>query len=178
VAGGDFGGELARAGAGSSIPTAQEGINRISDGLFYVDRMVKDMKLGEAAGLVVNSCGTVMQPCLREVELSYADRATFAIRINLATLRAFAGGTGSGFDDFLVARGAPELASRMTAKLDVAIAKAAALPDSFLQALQPPDYSKVVEALAAIRDFTDDLKSQFLTVLALEIPDDVAADND
>ena len=31
---------------------------------------------------------------------------------------------------------------------------------------------------AAIVAFTDDLKSQFLTVLALEIPNDVAADND
>jgi hypothetical protein len=40
------------------------------------------------------------------------------------------------------------------------------------------DRDLVVQTHAAITLFTDDLKSQFLTVLALDIPDDVAADND
>jgi hypothetical protein len=40
------------------------------------------------------------------------------------------------------------------------------------------DYADVVAAHAAVKLFTDDLKSQFLTVLGLDIPDDVAADND
>ena len=35
-----------------------------------------------------------------------------------------------------------------------------------------------VATYRAIDMFTDDLKSQFLTLLALEIPDDVAGDND
>ena len=63
------------------------------------------------------------------------------------------------------------------ANLDAAIEKANALPDSYVGALQS-NYSAVVETHAAITLFTDDLKSQFLTVLALDIPDDVAADND
>jgi len=65
----------------------------------------------------------------------------------------------------------------MTANLDAAIAKAAALPDSFTAALQTR-YTDVVDTHAALTLFTTDLKSQFLTVLALDIPDDVAADND
>lgn len=175
--------ELAEAGSSSSsIPSAQEAVNRISDGLFYVDKMVKDMKLGEAAGISINACGTVGTPCDREVELRYADRASFAIRTNLVTLRqAFTGTTptadGPGFDDFLIAVGQGELATRMTTNLDAAIAQANALPDSFLTALSA-DYAKVVATHTAITTFTDDLKSQYLTVLALEIPDDVAADND
>lgn len=181
--GGDYASTLANAGkTGSSIASAQEGVNRISDGLFYVDRMVKDMKLAEAAGLAINVCGTVQEPCDREVELRYGDRATFAIRANLGTIRAvFTGKTaasdGPGFDDFLREVGSTELADRMTANLDAAIAKAAALPDSFLGALAT-DYANVVATHAAVNLFTDDLKSQFLTVLALEIPADVAADND
>lgn len=181
--GGDYVGELARAGlAGSSIPSAHEGVNRISDALFYVDHMVKGMKVGEAAGIAINACGTVGTPCEREVELRYADRATFAIRANLAAFReAFTGTTttvdGPGFDDLLRAVGHAELAERMTANLDAAIAAAAALPDSFLAALAS-DYPTVVALHAALDVFDDDLKSQFLTVLALEIPDDVAADND
>ena len=181
--GGNYLGELANAGtSASSIPSAQEGVNRISDGMFYVDEIVKDMKLAEAAGIAVNSCQTVQTPCVREVELRYSDRATFALRTNLASLReAYTGTTpsrdGPGFDDFVIALGQPELAARMTANLDTAIAATAALPDSFLSALDT-DYAKVVATHAAVRAFTDDLKSQFLTVLDLEIPNDVAADND
>jgi len=181
--GGDYVGELANAGtSASSITSAQEGINRISDGMFYVDKMVKDMKLAEAAGIALNACQTVQTPCIREVELRFSDRGTFALRANLAALReALTGmtsaGDGPAFDDFMRALGQPELADRMTAELDGAIAAAAALPDSFLTALDT-DYAKVVATHAAVRAFTDDLKSQFLAVLDLEIPDDVAADND
>lgn len=181
--GGDYAGQLARAGeAGSSFASAHDGVNVVSDGLFYVDKMVKDMKLAEAAGIAINACGTVGTPCDREVELRYADRATFAIRANLTTLReAFTGTTatadGPGFEEFLRATGNPELADRMITSLDAAIAQAAALPDSFLTALTS-DYAQVVATHTAVSAFTDDLKSQFLTVLALEIPDDVAADND
>ena len=181
--GGDYASVLANAGrSGSPFGSAQEGVNLVSDGVFYVDRMVKDMKLAEAAGLAVNACGTVEEPCEREVELRFADRATVAIRANLGTIRAvFTGKTatsdGPGFDDFLRELGSSELADRMTASLDNAIAKAGALPDSFLGALTS-SYADVVATHAAIKLFTDDLKSQFLTVLALEIPDDVATDND
>jgi hypothetical protein len=65
----------------------------------------------------------------------------------------------------------------MTTHLDAAIANAVALPDSLVGALQS-DYAAVVATHAAVNLFTDDLKSQFLTVLALDIPDDVAADTD
>lgn len=192
--GGDFLGALARAGqSGSPFRSAHAAVNEISDGMFYVDAVVKDMKLGEPAGLAVNSCGTVEAPCLREAELGLSDRAAFAIRANLGALRqaftgAAPGADGPGFDDFLRALGQGELADRMTASLDEAIAKAGALPDAMIAALatdrdgdadvDSADYPEIVAAHAAIKRFTDDLKSQFLTVLALEIPDDVATDND
>lgn len=181
--GGNYVGQLATAGtSGSTLTNAHAAVNQVSDALFYVDKMVKDMKLAEAAGIAINACESVQMPCLREVELRFADRSTFAIRANLSALReAFTGttarGDGPGFDDFLIAVGSAELATRMTANLDLAIAQAAALPDSFLTALDQ-DYAKVVSTHAAVRSFTDDLKSQFLTVLALEIPDDAATDND
>ena len=180
--GGGYVDELSDAGAGSSIASAQAGLNLVSDGMFYIDSMVKDMKLGEAAGIALNVCDAVQMPCDREVELRFADRATYAIRANLTALRRVftgEGGTqpGPGFDDFLIGVGHPEVASRMTANLDAAIAKANALPDSFLTALSS-NYADVVALHAAIKLFTDDMKSQFLTVLALDIPDDVATDND
>jgi hypothetical protein len=179
---GNYVGELARAGMGSSISSAHAGINLVSDSFFYIDRMVKDMKLAEAAGIAVNACGTVQEPCVREVEHRFADRATAAIRINLTTLREAITGTtatadGPGFDDFLIEIGQPEVAAGMTAQLDDAIAKANALPESFLGALST-DYAAIVDTHTAVKLFTNDLKSQFLTLLALDIPDDVASDND
>lgn len=161
---------------------AQEALNHVSDGMFYVDKMVKDMKLGEAAGIALNACDAVQAPCPREVELRFSDRATFALRGNLIALRqVFTGKTptsdGPGFDDWLVFAGHPELATRMTASLDAAIAEAAALPDSFNTALTA-QYADVATLHGSVKAFTDDLKSQFLTVLGLEIPNDVATDND
>lgn len=186
--GGDYANQLAAAGTpASSIPTAQEAVNRVSDSLFYLDRFVKDMKLGEAAGIVMNACGTVQMPCEREIELRFADRSVAALRINLRSFRQVFTGTvragdavaaeGPSFEDFLRAVGATELADRMVANIDAALAAADALPDSFRAALAD-DYAAVVATHTAIRAITDDLKSQFLTTLALEIPDDVAADND
>jgi uncharacterized protein len=183
ASGGNYLRELSAAGTSdSSIPSAQEGVNHVSDGLFYVDRIVKDMKLGEAAGIVENSCGEIGEACDREVEHRHADHATQAIRINLATLReVFTGDVpdapGPGFDDFLISVGAEEVATRMTASIDGAIAAADALPESFLTGLHG-EPARVVAAHAALKLVTDDLKSQFLTVLGLEIPDEVAGDND
>jgi predicted lipoprotein len=181
--GGNYAAQLALAGrTGSAIASAQDAVNLISDAMFYADSVVKDMKLGEAAGIAVNACGAVDAPCEREVELRYADRSSAAIRINLRALRQLFTGTaptgdGPAFDDFLTALGHADVADRMRGKLDAAIAAADALPDSFLAALAQ-HYDQVVATYRAIDAFTDDLKSQFLTLLALEIPDDVATDND
>jgi len=187
--GGNYADELARAGQGSSLPGAHEAVNMVSNSFFYVDRIVKDMKLGEAAGIVAtNACGAISTPCLREVELQYSDRASFAIRANLRALTEALTGDrpvrdehlpsqGPGFDDFLIAIGHSDLAASMLDDLAAANAKLDALPDSFLGALAN-NYQAVVDSHAAVKLFTNDLKSQFLTVLSLDIPDDVASDND
>ena len=181
--GGDFAGELARAGqSGSMFTTAHQAVNVVSDGLFFVDYTVKDTKIAEPAGIAQNDCGTVGTPCPQAVEHAFSDRATFALRANLSSLRdtftgTSAAGNGIGFDDFLRELGHGDVADRMVASLDGAVAAAAALPDSFTTALAN-DYEDVVATHAAVKRFTDDLKSQFLTLLALELPNDVPADND
>ncbi len=173
--GGDYVGQLA------ALPE-RDALNMISDGLFYVDRMVKDMKLGESAGIVINSCGTVEEPCLREMEHRFADRGTQALRVNLRALRdvftgAYGAEGGLGFDDYLIAVGATDIAARMTANLDATVAAADAVSDSFTAALTT-DRASVVAVHISAKTVTDDMKSQFLTVLGLDIPDDVAGDND
>src|SRR4051794_19737140 len=70
------------------------------------------------------------------------------------------------------ALGHADVSERMLARLDASIAAANALPDSLITALTT-DYDHVVATHRAVAAFTADLKSQFLTLLALEIPDDV-----
>ncbi len=183
---GNYRGQLLEAGtSASAIPSQQEAVNRITDGLFYVDRFVKDMKLGEAAGIVMNSCSTVQQPCMAEVEHRFADHGKQAILDNWRALReVFTGtastdrpGDGPGVDDFLIAVSAGDVADRMVRELDAAITAAEAIEGSLLGALAS-NYDGVVASYDAAKAFTDDLKSQFLTTLGLDVPDDVATDND
>lgn len=82
-----------------------------------------------------------------------------------------------GFDDFLIARGAPELAAQIQADTTEALARVGALPGTMDQALTQ-DRNQVIEAYEAVKKVTDDLKTQFVTVLNLRVPDEGAGDND
>lgn len=179
----DYAAHLAAAGqAGSMIASQREALNMVSDALFYLETMVKDMKIGEAAGISMNVCGTVDEACVREAELRYANLGTPSLRQNLQSWRAafsgsFDGVDGLGFDDYLAAAGAPDVAARMLAEIDNAIASATALPDDFLATLAS-QRAQLVALYGQVKAVTDDQKSQFLTLLGLDIPDDIATDND
>jgi predicted lipoprotein len=164
--------------AGSPFRTAHEAVNRVSDGLFVLDTDVKDMKIAEPAGIALASCGTLGQPCPQELESPWSSHAKENILADLRGFRAiFTGGGGPGFDDFLRARGAAELAATMEADLEAALAAVAAIPGTLAVAITTsPD--EVRAAHAAVKKITDALKSQFLTVLALELPADLGDDGD
>jgi predicted lipoprotein len=181
--GGDYAGQLARAGQdGSQFARAQDAVNIVAGGMLTGQFLIKDMKIGEPAGIIDNACGSVGAPCMLELELPFSDRTTFAVRASLAALREVFTGTtatadGPAFDDFLRALGHGDVADQMIGHLDATIASAAQVPDRFTTALMT-DYQKVVAVHAALRTFAADLNSQFLTLLALEIPNDVPTDND
>jgi predicted lipoprotein len=170
---------LASAGeAGSPFESAHAAVNVVSDALFYVDYFVKDMKIAEPAGIVPNACGLAGTVCPAELESPHAPHGKENVLANLRAFRAvFTGGDGLGFDDFLAAVNAAELSTTMLADLDAAVAAVEAIPgDLGTAAVDAPE--AVAAAHAAVKRVTDNLKSQFLTVLSLDIPDDVAADND
>lgn len=171
-----YAGELA---AGSP----QEAANLISDAMFYLDTETKDMKLAEPAGIAVNSCGAIEEPCPDELESPHARHSKENVIANLAGFRMLftgdrePGGAGLGFDDFLVGLGAGDLSTEMTGEIDAALASAGDIPGTLEEAIASSRES-VVSAHGAVKAVTDDLKSQFLTVLGLDAPDDAAADND
>ena len=177
--GGNFAGELATAGKESkSFSTAQDGLNAISDAMFFVDTVVKDMKLAVPVGL--SDCK--IDVCPGKLESKYRNRSKEHIANNLRGIQhLFLGGSpeenGSGFDDLMFASGATDLANDMTDRIAKAITAVEAIEGSMKDALTN-DPDSVVAAYNAVKAFTDLFKTDFMGVLDLEVPQRAASDND
>jgi uncharacterized protein len=174
---------LATFGSASAFESAQAGLNVVTDAMFYLDTETKDMKVAEPAGIAVNACGTVGQPCPQELESPRARHSRENVLANLRGFQMLFLGQGLdgvdrvGFDDFLRAFDAAAVAGQMSAAIAAAIAAVEAIPGPMEDALQA-DYQSVADAHAGVKGVTDILKSQFLTVLGLDLPDGGASDND
>jgi len=177
--GGNFIAELTDPGRGGSVyGTAQEGLNAISDAMFYLSEETEDMKLGTPLGII--SCPT--EQCPEALESQWALRSKEHVIANLLgfELLFFGGdpdGDDLGFDDLLGDMGASDVADDMANALASAIAATEAVPGTFRDALtqDEPAMAAVFDALISV---TDILKSDFLSVLDLEAPDRAAGDND
>lgn len=177
--GGGFAASLASAGqTGSIFATDRVAMNLVSDGLFYLDTETKDRKLAVPLGLV--DCAEAT--CPEAVESRYARRSRTHVKNNLIGFRRVLAGCdadgGVGFDDLLEALGKGALAADMKANIEAAIAAADALPADDLAEVLAADKEKVVALHAAVKKITDDLKTEFVTVLDLELPQSVEGDND
>ncbi|MCU0682564.1 MAG: imelysin family protein [Polyangiaceae bacterium] len=176
---GAFRAQFVGAGAGSTVyPGEQNALNAVSNAMFYVDQEVKDFKVGRPVGYYECSAAT----CPELVEARFSRNSVNNIRSNLRGFaRLFngcgAGDTGLGFDDWLGAVGADDLAGRMRAALAGAEATAAAIELPIDEALAA-DPAKVAALHASIKTLTDLLKTEFITVLNLELPRSAEGDND
>ncbi len=181
---GNFTGALAVAGTGgSSFARAQDAVNVVSDAMFYLDQITKDKKLAEPTGIAINRCGNGGVICPAELESQYAHVSKENIEQNLVGFRRLFLGNdaedrpGVGFDDFLDQLGAGTLRATMVADLEGALAALRAIPGTLDAALlDSPE--QVLELHARVKAVCDQMKSQFLTVLGLEIPNGAAGDND
>jgi predicted lipoprotein len=181
---GNYIGVLESAGdTGSMFASAQAAVNVVSDAMFYIHNEVQDMKLGEPAGITINSCATVQEPCLAELESQYAAHSLPSVVENLIAFEQVflgndaAGTPGVGFDDFLRELDAGALADKITSDITAARTAAEGLSGPLRDALST-DYNAVVALHALVKTISDEMKSQFTAVLALELPDSAAADND
>lgn len=173
--------QLQNAGqSGSEYASAQAALDELFAALYYVELIIKDLKLGKPAGLHVSCTETT---CADAVESPWAGTAKENIVANLRAFRAlFTGGETPdtprpGFDDALRTLGAGALADEMLADTDAAIAAIESISVPLREAIadHPDD---VRAAFTALKALTDDLKSQFVTVLNLRVPQVGAADND
>ncbi|HEU4412645.1 MAG TPA: imelysin family protein [Polyangiaceae bacterium] len=189
-AGGNFGAEVANAGAGSATyRSGQDALNAINNALFYVEVWVRDQKLAIPLALsMTRGCAMPVNGiCPNTLESPFANRSQRNVRSNLVGFRKlFRGcdddaGAGVGFDDLLTGTGAEgaELATLMAAQLDASFAAVDALPEGAMTeasiAAQKP---AVTNVFTSVGNLVSLMKSQFLSVLDLEPPVVSEGDND
>lgn len=175
----DFVSTLARA-PNATFASQQMAFNTVSDAMFYLDDQVKNMKVGNPAGLVPECAAP---PCLEAVESPWAKRSKEHIRANVAAyeqllLGCGPGATGLGFDDLLAAIGA----SHVTDKLVASVSAIRAALDGLTEPTFEEDLQKnpagVRALFDALRANAVVMKSELVTVLDLEIPRKLEGDND
>jgi uncharacterized protein len=178
-AGGAFVNELATAGSGSTIyGTQRDGLNAVSDALFYLEKETKDEKLAIPLGVL--DCPT--ETCPNALELRLAPHSKQAIAENIAGFRLlFTGGPASddlGFDDWLTAYGASDVAASIISALDEADAALAAIEEDDLAITLANDPESLAAVHSALKLLATELKTRFVSILDLELPKSVEGDND
>jgi len=179
----DFIPQLDDAGKGGKLfDTTQDGLNALTNALFYVDYFTRDRKLGEPLGVTTMCTGD--SACA--TELPYAHLSKQAIVKNLEALRdAFRGlppeGDTSeamwGLSDLLRSVDAASVAGDIEWLIDEALADVEAIEGS-LEAAPKSAGSHAMQAFDALQALCDRLNSDFLLKLSLNAPVRPAGDND
>lgn len=175
-----FATQLKEAGSSNSIfTTDHEAVNVISDALFYIDSFTKDEKLAIPLGLLANSCGSVA--CPEEVESLLSEHSLTNIKNNLLAFQKMFNGSENadaiGFNDYLIDVGDTITAEEMQTNITKALTAIDQLTSSLADTLENnPD--QVEQIHTDVKDITDQLKADFITSLALELPATSAGDND
>ena len=177
---GNFVATLASAGTGQVFVSQQMAFNAVSNAFFYIDDFVKNMKLGKPAGF---NPGCAAPPCVADVESPWAHRSKEHLKNNLVgfdrLLRGCsADGSGLGWDDLLTAVGDAALAKRLTDALGVSRGLLDALKEPTLEEDLVKDAAGVKALYDSLRVIVVLLKTEFITVLDLELPKRVEGDND
>lgn len=166
---------------GSDFNNLHEAVNRISDAIFYLDTVTKDSKLAVPLGLFDNDCQ--QNACPENLESQYANHSLENIRSNLIAIRTiFTGETDgnantTGFDDYLIEEGAQATATNINNAIDNAINNIDAYQVTLNNALVNST-NNVQVTHDQIKAITDQLKTDFITQLALQLPASSAGDND
>lgn len=171
-------------------------LSAVSDALFFVDKELKDLKVGGVLGRV--GCTPVDCTARTEVESPYSDNALNNLHHNLQAFEdVFTGLDGSSFDDLIVSVGEGTLVDEFQASIANAITSIDLVSGSFADAAAAIQSSEDIEACeeailnplfasdvpicnlyGEIKVISDKLKTEFILATALDIPDRAQSDND
>ena len=169
--------KLKQAGTtGNEFNTEHDAVNRISDALFYLDSSTKDGKLATPLGIFANECGSTA--CPQTVESKYSQNSLANILNNLIGFeKLLTGNGGLGFTDYLLDVGDDSTATEMANNVTNTI-NAINQVDSSLANELTNNPEQIEQIHNNVKNITDQLKTDFITSLALELPATSAGDND
>ena len=179
-------GAFARAFESGQAPFVhqQDALDQVFAGIFYLDQYIKDLKLGAPLG-IIDICE--LERCPELIEHRSSEMSLQALIANLeGFMWVYTGAPVNqpssasdtfGFDDLLIREGASELAAQILEQMNLALESLRSIEQTF-EAQLLSDPAPLVEAHAQIAQITDLLKSQFITILNLTIPQEGAGDND
>ncbi|BCD97438.1 imelysin family protein [Marinagarivorans cellulosilyticus] len=172
-------------------------LKQLSDGLFYIEKETKDAKLGRPLGFY--DC--LQLACPKAVESRYAAMNAQHIADNLRAFKVvFNGANGQGFDDVIAHEGYAEIAQEINASVDAAIVLAEQLGAQDLQVQSQAIVDDTSESASAacqaasanpsvedgdfcdlhgfIKNITDQMRTDFVTIVNVDLPKRAQSDND
>jgi len=156
-----------------------DAVNDVTDAIFYIETFTKDAKLATPLGVFANDCG--LTPCVDNVESRFAFNSLQNIINNIQGLNMmFLGGETDenvGFEDYLLDVGAVDTATQMRGDLSNVIEFSLGLQQSLTELLAQ-DPEQVQQVHDQLKKVTDNMKTDFIQSLALELPATSAGDND
>jgi predicted lipoprotein len=162
----------------ATFASQQMAFNAVTDAMFYLDDQVKNMKVGVPAGLLPECAAP---PCVDAVESRWAKASKANLRANVLGYEQLLVGCSAGalgFDDLLGAVGAPHVTEKLVASVAAIRAALDALTEPTFEEDLMKNPAGVKALFEALRANATVMKSEFLTVLDLEIPRRVEGDND
>lgn len=173
----------------------EDHLKALSDALFYIETHTKDLKVGIPAGIHANCLQVV---CKEGAESRYSQTAFANIRNNLQAFRAMLmGGEGPGFDDVIIDAGFAGVIEQFNTDIDLALAIISNSRTSLYQQLVEieqsgdhtacdnaaanPDVSGGIEVCrlhGALKRITDRLRTDFVGIVNVDLPDRAQSDND
>lgn len=169
--------------AGNEFADVHDGVNLISDALFYIDSVAKDDKLGAPLGYFANDCGPVDALCAENVESPYSDNSIDNLINNVIGFQTLFNGQGTdenntlGFDDYLIEVDDQATSQQMLSNIDALLTDLKNYDSSLAQSINN-DSAQAVQTHAQMKEVTDQLKVDFINSLALKLPQTAAGDND
>lgn len=175
----DFTSQLVSAGELGPYETQNDGVNAVTDALFYIEKMVKDLKVGIFAEIVACPATGV---CPKVPEHEHAGISKRSVEANISGFETLYFGCGGeepmGLDALLRADGAGTLADEIEAALDGVHGALDAIEEADLAVTLVGDRESFVALYDALKVLTDLMKEQVVVVLNVDLPQTVSGDND
>ncbi|WP_020207860.1 imelysin family protein [Gilvimarinus chinensis] len=174
---------------------SEESLKALSDALFYIELASKDAKLGVPLSIHAD-CSAVA--CPDAVESPYAQNSIANIHNNLKGFKqSFNGADGLGFDDIIRAEGFADIAADFNQDIDNALTLAGQIDESLLSqserllaansntaclnASANPEVESDYPACQLhgyLKRINDRLRTDFITIVNLDLPERGQSDND